>query len=181
MLDKSDYHEDEPGNQNDRNQEDTDDEYDEEWRCKCVNDEAEIEINNFKTSFFFERRELIFLNEIVENDEDEAECSAWEEISCEVQYAEHFDTFFTSRWCRFFDDGCSFFYHWLYDFGSYFFDWRFFWSCFLWSCCCFLRDWSSLFSCCLFWSRCLWSLFSWALFCSSFCFYHVRNTKQTLS
>lgn len=97
MLDKSDYHEDKPCNQYSRNEEDADDEYDEEWRCKCVDDEAEIEINNFKTCFLFERRELIFLDEIVENDEDEAECSAWEEITCEVEYTEHFDAFFSSR------------------------------------------------------------------------------------
>lgn len=191
MLEKSYYHEDEPSNQNDRNQEDTDDQDDKKWRCKRINNEAEIEVNNLKTSFFLECRELIFLDKIVENDEDKPQRSSWEEIPCEVQYTEHFDSFFSWRIRWFLScSWCYFWYYLLNYFSGYFFDWRFLWSCFLCYCCCLLRDWRSLFFCCLFGSRFLWSsLFGSTLFCRRYwacrsggiCFYHRWNTKQTLS
>lgn len=186
MLQESYYHEDEPCEQDNRYEEESYEDNHQNSRSKCVDDEAEIEINNFKTSFFLECREFIFLYKIVENDEDETECSSWEEIPREVKYTEHFHTLHPTRICWFFDwRCCDFFNRW-----SYFFDWRFFWSCFLWSsflCCdCSLLSDGRCFLCyCLFSSNCscfLWSsFFGSALFWSGICFYHVRNTRQTIS
>ena len=182
MLDKSYYHEDEPCDEDNRHENNSYNENDERKSNKSINDETEIEINDFKTCFFLQLRQSIFLDKIIENHEDETKCTAWEEIPCEVKYAQHFDTFNSSRICGFFNRRCCFFCYWFNDFSSYFFDWRFLWSCLLRRYCSLLSNWRSLFLCCLFWSRFLWSsFFGSALFCSGICFYHVRNTKQTIS
>ena len=196
MLEKSDYHEDEPSNQNDWKYEDSDNNNNQDWRCKRIDDEAEIEINNLKTSFFLKCREFIFLEKIIEGDEDEPERTPWEEISREVQYTEHFYSFLSWRIRWFLDwSWCYFWYYLFDDLSSYFFDRRLFlWCCFLCHRCCLLRNsfrflchdclWSCLtWRCdwCFFRSRFLWSLFGSTLFWSGICFYHRWNTKQTLS
>lgn len=99
MLEKSYYHKYEPCDENNRYENKTNKYKDKSRRYKCIYDKAEIEINNFKTCFFFESWELIFLNKIVENDEKESECTAWEEIRCEMKDAKHLHTLGFTRIC----------------------------------------------------------------------------------
>ncbi len=88
MLEKTNYHEYEPSDENNRYQKKSYEDKYENRGNKCIDDKAEVEIDNFKTCFFLECWEFIFLKEVIEDDENETESTSREEIPCEMKYSE---------------------------------------------------------------------------------------------
>jgi len=187
-----------PCNPNNWYQYNTNNRKDETYSHSHIEDKTEIEINNFKTSFFFYTWEFFVLEKIIDNHEDNTESTSGENVSNEMKNSQYLHSFFWSAsnnwlslsmwvslclrcrrwrsdffWCYlFYCCRCCFFNRSCCFYGS------FCWSNFFRTCCFFRRNrfcrslfcWSNFFCNRSFCSNC-WRLFRWRLF-FGICFYH---------